>query len=82
MNTVARASTCTSCGTTGAPKKHTPGSTWLEFVLWLCVLFPGLFYSLWRLAARRNVCASCGSAQLVPSDSPVGRRIAGSGVSS
>ena len=77
MNNVSGALTCTSCGTTGAPKKHTPGSSWIELVLWLCMLFPGLIYSLWRLMARRNVCASCGGVQLVPSDSAAGRRIAG-----
>ena len=31
-------------------------------------------YSLWRLTTRRDVCAACGSATLVPPDTPVGRR--------
>jgi hypothetical protein len=81
MSKANRALTCTSCGTTGVPKKHTPGSTLIELVLWLCLFVPGLIYSIWRLTARRKVCASCGGAQLVPSDSPVGRRIAGAQVS-
>lgn len=42
----------------------------LEVVLWLCLLLPGVIYSLWRLSARRRVCAACG-AHVVPSDTPV-----------
>lgn len=65
---------CTTCGSIGEPKSHTPGKLWVEVVLWLCLLVPGLLYSLWRLNGRRKVCAHCGAQTLVPVDSPVARK--------
>jgi hypothetical protein len=65
---------CTTCGAVGAPKSHTRGSIWVEIVLWLCFLLPGLVYSLWRLSTRQKVCRTCGAATLVPLDSPVARK--------
>ena len=62
---------CTSCGNTGTPKKVTRGSIWIELVLWLCFLVPGLIYSIWRLTTRHPACRACGAATLVPVDSPV-----------
>jgi hypothetical protein len=67
---------CAACEHVGPTRGHTRGSTVLELVLWLCFVLPGLVYSLWRLSTRRQVCAQCGSEQLVPLDSPAGRRIA------
>lgn len=54
----------------------TPGSFAVELLLWLCLLVPGLVYSLWRLSARRDVCAKCGAGQLLPLDTPKGAQIA------
>lgn len=68
---------CKSCGTVGEPASSTPGSISIEVVLWLCFIVPGLIYSLWRLSRRHKVCPSCGSTEIVPADSPVGRTIAG-----
>lgn len=62
---------CKACGNNGPTTAKTPGSLWIELVLWLCFIVPGLIYSLWRLSARKQVCASCGSPDLVPPDSPV-----------
>ena len=67
---------CTKCGSTGKTKSHTKGSILIELVLWLCFLVPGLIYSLWRLTTRRQVCAACGSHELAPVDSPIGRKLA------
>lgn len=61
---------CTACGHQGMPESDTPGSIWIEVVLWLCFLIPGLIYSIWRLNKRRGVCAACGSADLIPVNSP------------
>lgn len=61
---------CAACGTFGRGRTHTPGHFLIEVVLWLCLLLPGVIYSLWRLSARRRVCAACG-AHVVPSDTPV-----------
>lgn len=71
---------CKRCHTVAEPRKETPGSLAIEVVLWLCFLVPGLVYSLWRLSRRHDVCRACGSRDLVPLDSPVGRSLAGDAV--
>lgn len=65
---------CRDCGTIARPRSHTPGSFLIELVLWLCLIVPGLIYSLWRLSARRKVCPACGSARIIPPDSPIARQ--------
>lgn len=67
---------CTSCGETRKPKDAVKGSTLIELVLWLCLLLPGLVYSLWRHSTRHQVCRSCGSTDLVPAKSPRGKKVA------
>lgn len=62
---------CPTCGHVGEPARETPGSIWIEVVLWLCFIVPGLIYSIWRLNRRHDVCAKCGAATLLPVDSPV-----------
>jgi hypothetical protein len=66
---------CTRCGHVGPTKRHTKGSILIEIVLWLAMIVPGLIYSIWRLTTRADVCAKCGSPELVPADSPVGKRL-------
>lgn len=67
---------CTACGTTGKTKSVTRGSILIEIILWLCLIIPGLIYSIWRLTTRRQACRVCGSSQLVPLDTPAGRQLA------
>lgn len=67
---------CTRCGSIGRTRTETPGSILIEIVAWLAFLLPGLIYSLWRLSARREVCAACGAAETVPVDTPRGRAMA------
>ena len=43
-------------------KTVTRGSIWIEIILWLCLIVPGLIYSIWRLTTRRQVCSACGAA--------------------
>lgn len=66
---------CQNCGNSGIPVRFTKGSLLIEIVLWICFIVPGLIYSLWRLTTRQDVCRACSSAQLVPLDSPVGKRL-------
>lgn len=66
---------CTNCGSEGTPKTVTPGSVFIELVLWLCFLIPGIIYSLWRLNKRHAVCSVCGSAAVVPANSEAATRI-------
>lgn len=68
---------CTVCHHHGPARLRTRGSFLLELLLWLVLLVPGLAYSLWRLSTRQRVCAACGSAQVVPPDTPVGRKLRG-----
>lgn len=67
---------CKDCGSIGEPKTVTKGSIWIEVVLWLCFIVPGLIYSIWRHATRHDACRACGSTSIVPLDTPVGRELA------
>ena len=66
---------CTRCGTVGWPKRHTPGTFAVELLLFLFFIIPGVIYGIWRLAARRDVCAACLSDAIVPVNSPIGQSI-------
>lgn len=65
---------CTVCGHVGPPDTVTRGSIWIEILLWLSFLLPGLIYSIWRLTTRHKACEACGSTAIVPVDSPAARR--------
>lgn len=67
---------CERCGAQGKATRRTKGSMLIEIVLWLCFLLPGLIYSAWRLNSRQDVCGKCGSAEVLPIDSPKGRQLA------
>ena len=66
---------CATCYERGWPKTRTKGSFMLELFLWILFLLPGLIYSIWRLTSRHKACYSCGSAAIVPPDSPRGQQI-------
>ena len=63
---------CSECGTVGKAKTVTRGSFFIEIILWLCFLIPGLIYTVWRLTTRHKACAACGSNRLLPLDTPGG----------
>lgn len=67
---------CKSCG--AVRSTILPGSGVLEAVLWIAIPFwpAAVVYSVWRRTSRRKACASCGSAELVALDTPVGRQLA------
>jgi hypothetical protein len=67
---------CTRCETVGKGKSVTPGSFIIEVLLWCCFILPGLIYSAYRISATKRVCLACGSAELIPLDSPAGRTLA------
>lgn len=52
----------------------TKGSTRVEIILWLCLLIPGLIYSVWRLSSRLEGCPSCGNTSLIPRTSPMAQK--------
>ena len=66
---------CTTCGHHGTAVVKTRGSIWLEIILWLLFIVPGLIYSVWHLTTRSDACAACGAATLVPATSPIGRKL-------
>ncbi|MBU1282880.1 MAG: hypothetical protein KJ989_15255 [Gammaproteobacteria bacterium] len=61
---------CPSCGATNSGRTQTKGSIFVELILWLCFLLPGLIYSIWRLASRQQVCQTCSNPGLIPTNSP------------
>src|SRR5664279_3851097 len=66
---------CPACGVRGEPATRTRGSIWIEIILWLCLIVPGLIYSIWRLTTRQKVCPSCGNAGMIPVVSPRGQQL-------
>jgi hypothetical protein len=73
---MAKRTICAACGTVGRTKSETRGSFFIEVILWLCFLIPGLVYSIWRLTTRRTVCAECGGHALLPLTTPGGKDVA------
>jgi hypothetical protein len=67
---------CAACGTIGKPKRVTRGSFFIEILLWLCFLVPGLIYTIWRLTTRGDACRACGGTVLLPLDTPGGQAMA------
>lgn len=50
---------CPNCKYEGNGKRIVKGSFWIEVILWLCFIVPGLIYSLWRLTNKKWVCPRC-----------------------
>lgn len=67
---------CKDCGAVGDTETEAKGHRFIELVLWLCFIIPGLIYSIWRRSNRRDLCAACGSDKVLPLDSPIGQRLA------
>lgn len=61
---------CNNCGFTGRRKTETRGSILIELVLWLCLIVPGLIYSIWRMTTRYSVCPKCDNRLMIPTNSP------------
>ena len=66
---------CTYCGYVGKPKRKTRGNFFIELILWLVLIVPGVIYSIWRLSTRYYVCPKCGSETMIPLDTPKGRQL-------
>ncbi len=67
---------CSDCGNIGFPKKITPGSFFIELILWLMMILPGLIYSIWRLTNRKEGCPKCSGTIMIPLNSPRGKKLA------
>lgn len=66
---------CSNCGYVGYPKRVTKGSMGIEIVLWLFFIIPGVIYSLWRGSSKFKACPSCGAQNMIPLDTPNGRKL-------
>ena len=70
---MAQALLCKDCGTVGVPRVVTPGSWKITFLLLLCIVLPGVVYSIWRRSARYRVCPHCGGRNIIPTSTPLGQ---------
>lgn len=66
---------CVRCGTVSNGRRQNRGSWVIELLLWLCLIVPGVLYSLWRLGNRYYECPACGSEDMVALQSPMGRKL-------
>lgn len=66
---------CPACGSRGEPKRKTRGSTLIELVLWLCLIVPGVIYSIWRLTSRYDACPACDAPGMIPVNTPRGQKL-------
>lgn len=66
---------CTNCGYHGPATYASKGSCLLELVLWMLMIVPGIIYTVWRRTAVPVVCPRCGSARLIPDNTPEAARI-------
>ena len=67
---------CTVCQSSfGSPKTVTPGSATVELLLYGLLFVPGLLYSGYRHANRRQACPKCGASEFVGTDTPRGLAI-------
>jgi hypothetical protein len=64
---------CQNCGAIAKPRTRVKGSFFIELILWLCFLIPGIIYSIWRLTTKEQVCPRCGAPNMIPIDSPMAR---------
>lgn len=66
---------CKACGNIGESNTTTSGNILIEIILWLCLIIPGLIYSIWRMTTKHESCTKCGSKEVIPADSPIGRKL-------
>lgn len=64
---------CTQCHThTNTAKMK--GNGWIEVLLYLFYILPGVIYSVWRRSGMPNGCPTCGHATLIPAGAVESRR--------
>jgi len=66
---------CSACGQVGEGKTKIKGNGLIEVILWLCFIIPGIIYSIWRSSSRHKICSACGATNLIPIDSPIGKKL-------
>jgi hypothetical protein len=66
---------CANCGFKGNSKTVTNGSFLIEVFLWIMLIIPGMIYSLWRMTSKYKACPKCNAPNMVPMDSPRGKKL-------
>jgi len=66
---------CLDCKSSIRPITITPGSFFIELLLWIAFLVPGLIYSIWRISSKYQACRICKSKRLVPIGSTAANNI-------
>jgi hypothetical protein len=66
---------CPNCGFEGRPKRVIKGSIFVELILWIFLIIPGVIYSIWRLSSRYDACPKCAAPHMIPLDSPRGKKL-------
>lgn len=63
---------CTNCGLS-TNEGMIRGNLWIEIILWLAYIVPGIIYSIWRRSGPPTICPSCKKEALEPYNSPIVR---------
>lgn len=66
---------CKACGTLNTEGEGLPGSGWIELVLYVCYIVPGIIYSIWRRTKKNAACVACSSRDLVQIGTPIGKSL-------
>jgi len=74
-NSSKEAMVCKQCEAVGVPQTDMPGNLAIGCMLFLFFALPGIIYSVWRLMNKAEVCPHCGSEDMVPKNTPAGKRI-------
>jgi predicted RNA-binding Zn-ribbon protein involved in translation (DUF1610 family) len=66
---------CENCGANIKPRKKHKGSVLVFLVLCLFLIVPGLIYAAWALSSGYLVCPQCGSKEIIPLNTPRGKKL-------
>jgi hypothetical protein len=66
---------CSNCGYRGSHKVVRRGSSLIEVFLWIMIIIPEIVYTLWRITSKYEVCPKCKAPNMVPMDSPRGKKL-------
>lgn len=76
---MAKVVACRQCGSVDVARTKVKGSLLITLILLWFFIVPAIIYEIWRASTRAPTCRVCGSYDVVPSQSPEGRRIADRG---
>jgi hypothetical protein len=66
---------CSRCSYVGKPVLIKEGNVFLEILLWLLIVVPGVFYTAWRQSCRYYGCPNCKAKKMAPVNSLRGKEL-------